>query len=94
MALPHAALLSEIEDDLHDLCQPLTALHFRLEMGKYSQDAEAYRDAIEGALEESLRMVDSVIRMRERVARMKMAPTPLDSHSGTRPSAPAAQKDA
>ena len=71
MEFSNDKLLHEIEAELHDLCQPLTALHCRLELGKFAGDPEALREAVDGALVETVRMIDSIMRMRERVARMK-----------------------
>ena len=64
-------LLQGIEEELHDLCQPLTALQFRLEMGKSTGDAGELQGVIGGALEETARMIEAIKRMRERIARMK-----------------------
>jgi hypothetical protein len=72
------ALLYELEDELHDLCQPLTALNFRLTLGETAGDSEALREAIHGALEETARMIESLRRMRERVSAMKAAQRALD----------------
>jgi signal transduction histidine kinase len=63
--------LNEIEEELHDLCQPLTALHFRLELGKSAGDQEALREAVDGALEEMSRMMEAIKRMRDRVSTLK-----------------------
>ncbi len=71
MPLPKDPFLYELEDELHDLCQPLTALQFRLELGKFVGDPEALREAVDGALEESTRMIDVIRRMRGRLASMK-----------------------
>ena len=51
--------------DLHDLCQPLTALQCRLELGKMLGEDVALRDAVDGALEETQRMFAAVTQMRE-----------------------------
>jgi signal transduction histidine kinase len=67
MVPPNDTFLYELEDDLHDLCQPLTALQFRLELGKSLGDATALREAVDGALEETTRMIDSIKRMRQRL---------------------------
>lgn len=64
-------LLRAMEEELHDLCQPLTALQFRLEVGRLEGGAEALYAAVEDALKETLRMVDTVQRMRERIAGLR-----------------------
>lgn len=71
MSTPKDPLLFELEDELHDLCQPLTALQFRLELGKCVGDPEALREAVDGALEETTRMIDTIKRMRERLTNRK-----------------------
>jgi Arc/MetJ-type ribon-helix-helix transcriptional regulator len=71
MPPPNDPLLYELEDELHDLCQPLTALQFRLELGKFVGDSEALREAVDGALEETNRMIDAIKRMRERLTNKK-----------------------
>lgn len=71
MLPPKDPLLFELEDDLHDLCQPLTALQFRLELGKFAGNPEALCEAVQGALEETSRMIDAIKRMRERLADKK-----------------------
>jgi hypothetical protein len=50
---------------LHDLCQPLTTLHCRLELAGMSGTAEGYREAVELGLAECARMVEAVGSMRE-----------------------------
>ena len=42
----------ELRQALHDLCQPLTRMQWRLELGRRGGEAEL-RDAIEGALADS-----------------------------------------
>ena len=51
--------------DLHDLCQPLTALQCRLELGKMLGQETAMREAVDGALEETQRMFAAITQMRE-----------------------------
>ena len=60
-------LIRRMQDELHDLCQPLTALQVQLEVGKMLGDAVALREAIEAGLEEVNRMALAIQRMRERL---------------------------
>jgi hypothetical protein len=81
MLLPKDPLLFELEDELHDLCQPLTALQFRLELGKFVGDSEALLEAVDGALEETSRMIESIKRMRERISDSPGRPAQPDQDS-------------
>ncbi len=53
--------------ELHDLCQPLTALRFRLEAGRMLGNSEAFEEAVNGGLEDALRMFEIVAQMRDRL---------------------------
>jgi hypothetical protein len=53
--------------ELHDLCQPLTALQCRLEMGRMLGHPEALEEAVKGGLEETRRMFDIIAHMRQRL---------------------------
>jgi hypothetical protein len=55
-----------IRQDLHDLSQPLTRLQWRLEIGRRGGEAEL-REAIEGALADSLELAEWVHRIRVRI---------------------------
>jgi hypothetical protein len=55
-----------IREDLHDLSQPLTRLQWRLELGRRGSDAEL-RETIEGALADSLELIEWVHRIRVRI---------------------------
>lgn len=55
----------QIAKALHDLCQPLTTLHCRLELAGLSRTAEGYREAVELGLAECARMVEAVGLLRE-----------------------------
>jgi hypothetical protein len=57
-------LLAAMNRDLHDLCQPLTALQCRLELGRMGGDRASLREAVDGGLEEMLRIYAAVARMR------------------------------
>ena len=83
MPPPKDPFLYELEDELHDLCQPLTALQFRLELGKFVGDPQALREAVDGALEETNRMIDAIKRMRERLTSKKAQVDQDSSDCGT-----------
>jgi hypothetical protein len=68
--------LEESHGELHDLCQPLTALQCRLEMGKMLGHAEALEEAVNGGLEETRRMFEVVAFMRQRLLRIEAAEHP------------------
>jgi hypothetical protein len=55
-----------IRQDLHDLSQPLTRLQWRLELGRRGSEAEL-RETIEGALADSLELIEWVHRIRVRI---------------------------
>lgn len=57
--------------ELHDLCQPLTALQCRLEMGKILGHPEALEEAVNGGLEETRRMFDIIAQMRQRLVEIE-----------------------
>jgi hypothetical protein len=63
---PHTSL-QQMDSELHDLCQPLTALQCQLELGKMLDHETALREAVDGALMETRRMFEIVARMRERL---------------------------
>ncbi len=63
-----AELWQGLERELHDLCQPLTALQCRLELGKMIGDREALLEAVDGAMQETERMFAAIAQMRERMA--------------------------
>jgi signal transduction histidine kinase len=60
-------VMREIAVSLHDMCQPLTALQCRLEIGEMFGTLEGYRDAVTEALRESERLLVAVNTMRELV---------------------------
>jgi C4-dicarboxylate-specific signal transduction histidine kinase len=53
--------------ELHDLCQPLTALQCRLEMGRMLHHEGALEEAVDASLEETRRMFEVIARMRQRL---------------------------
>jgi len=56
--------MEQIEDALHDLCQPLTTLQCRLELAGLLNTPEAYREAVDVALVECEKLMSAVISMR------------------------------
>jgi hypothetical protein len=57
--------------ELHDLCQPLTALQCRLDMGKMLGHPEALEEAVKGGLEETRRMFQIINQMRQRLLELE-----------------------
>ncbi len=62
-------LLEQMHADLHDLCQPLTALQCRLEIGRMQGHESALQEAVDGGLQESKRMFEVINQMRQRLQR-------------------------
>ncbi|WP_142988224.1 HAMP domain-containing histidine kinase [Granulicella rosea] len=62
--------LAELCDKLHDLCQPLTALQCRLEIGMMHGRLDTMRAAIEEALHECERMNNRVHTMQTLLSRV------------------------
>jgi signal transduction histidine kinase len=60
-------LLEQMHADLHDLCQPLTALQCRLEIGRMLGHDSALQEAVDGGLEETQRMFEVINQMRQRL---------------------------
>ena len=60
-------MLREIERELHDLCQPLTTLQCRLELGQMCGDEASLMEAVEGGLQEITKLFRGIGRMRERL---------------------------
>jgi hypothetical protein len=56
--------MEQIEDALHDLCQPIATLQVRLELAGMLNTPEAYREAVDVALVECGKLMDAVISMR------------------------------
>lgn len=59
--------LEQRHAELHDLCQPLTALQCRLEIGRMRNHESALIEAIDGGLEETRRMFEIIARIRQRL---------------------------
>lgn len=55
-----------LRQDLHDLSQPLTRLQWRLELGRHGAESEL-RETVEGALADSLELMEWVQRIRTRI---------------------------
>ncbi len=62
-------MLQEMESRLHDLCQPLTTLQCRLELGQLCGDEVSLMEAVEGALVETAKLFQGIGMMRERLVR-------------------------
>jgi signal transduction histidine kinase len=62
------SFLREIEVHLHDLCQPVTALQCRLELGRAIDDRDSLSEAVVGGLEDTQRIFAAVRRLRDRLA--------------------------
>jgi hypothetical protein len=60
-------VLEQMHAELHDLCQPLTVLQCRLEIGRMLGHEGALQEAIDGGLEETRRMFEVIARMRQRL---------------------------
>lgn len=60
-AQEHASILRQ---HLHDLCQPLTRLQWRLGLGQHSSEPDELRDTIQGALADSNELIECIRRIR------------------------------
>jgi hypothetical protein len=61
------AYTREIEKGLHDLCQPVTTLQCRLELGRMAGDSASLLEAVEGGLLEMRRIFEAIDCFRERM---------------------------
>lgn len=59
--------LEELERDLHDLCQPLTALHCQLESAQIRAGQSDMKEAIVAALGETRRAFQAAAQMQARL---------------------------
>ncbi len=59
--------LEQSQDELHDLCQPLTALQCCLEMSRIPGHEAALAEAIDNSLRETQRVFAVIARMRQRL---------------------------
>jgi hypothetical protein len=64
-------LLKLLEKELHDLCQPVTSLQCRLELGKMDGSVEGLVEAADGALEDSQRIFAAVAAMRSQIVALQ-----------------------
>ncbi len=55
----------QLNATLHDLCQPLTTLHCRLELAGLIDTPEGYREAVDLGLADCARLAEVVRSMRE-----------------------------
>jgi len=67
-------LLREIHLQLHNLCQPLTAMQCRLEIAKSVGGIEALQSAVDDGLVQTSRMFDVVAQMRKCLLAQEPAP--------------------
>jgi hypothetical protein len=58
-------VVEQMSKALHDLCQPLTVLQCRLEIGGLAGTPESYREAVSLGLVECARLMDAVESMRD-----------------------------
>ncbi|MDE1154467.1 MAG: hypothetical protein PW735_01925 [Acidobacteriaceae bacterium] len=66
-----AQVLSVMEKDLHDLCQPLTLLQGRLEIGKEAESNAELLEAVTAALGDAADSISIVVHMRERLSALR-----------------------
>ncbi len=64
-----AEMLKRIEKQLHDLCQPLTTLQCRLELGAMCADGASLLEAVQGGLQETEKLFAGIGAMRESLQR-------------------------
>ncbi len=60
--------MNPLRAELHDLCQPLTALQCRLEISRIAERGDRFEEVIEDALQQTRRIFTVVERMRSRLA--------------------------
>lgn len=63
--------LQQMDDELHALSQPMTALQVRLELGLVLGNEAALREAVEGALEEAGRLFRAMQLAKATLLRME-----------------------
>lgn len=57
-----------LRHELHDLCQPLTRLQWRMEIGLLANDEVTLRDTVAGGLDDLRELAERVRRMRSQLA--------------------------
>jgi len=68
MTLPTCSIqLEQRNAELHDLCQPLTALQCLLEIGRLQNHEGALVEAVDASLKETRRMFEVIARIRQRL---------------------------
>jgi hypothetical protein len=68
MTLPtYSIQLEQRHAELHDLCQPLTVLQCRLEIGRLQNHEGALVEAVDASLQETRRMFEVIARIRQRL---------------------------
>jgi len=68
--MPHSIkneFLREMVQELHELCQPVTAVRCRLQMGDLMGDPYSLKEAVSGSLEDTRKICESIARLRERL---------------------------
>ena len=58
-------VVAKMDHVLHEMCQPLTVLRCRLELGMLRDEPEAMREAVQAGLHECLRLNGAVESMRD-----------------------------
>jgi len=61
-------MLGDLDRELHDLCQPLTALQCRLELAQMMGDAVSLKEAVDEAVDDIQRIFAGIAQMRKRLA--------------------------
>ena len=74
MQFAEKVMEDKLDDELHDLSQPLASLQCRLEIGLILGDKDALLDAVNGGLEDLRRITTVLGRMRKLVAKAKLEP--------------------
>ena len=64
--------------ELHELCQPLTRLQWRLEIGRRAGDEATLRETVEGSLDDAREMTEWVRRVRAQLAGERMGAAVTD----------------
>ena len=63
-----ADLLLSLDQELHELAQPISALQCRLEIGKIVGTEHALREAVDGGLDDLFRLTRIFTRIRSLIA--------------------------
>jgi hypothetical protein len=76
-------LVSELAEELHTLSQPLSTLRCRLDIAAMLGDEASAKEAVQGGLEDLDRILESIRRLRERLAEETSVGAPSASAGGT-----------